>query len=171
MRSHPPNHTRSLRNHRDEAPLTGIVKRAARNPFKVLLQCPPDPVGKHRDWPTIMFLWTGNFSTYGQRYKPFDLGNLDVQTHCTFKRLQVSCVHLSQVSDGLNGDNFIGQMSFSLTSQSNSSASQCNCSSTVAHSFHSSLIGIHLESVAHIETSWKLISLEQYIGLKAQLHY
>ena len=96
---------------------------------------------------------------------------LDVQTHCTFKRLQVSCVNLSQVSDGLNGDNFIGQMSFSLTSQSNSSASQCNCSSTVAHSFHSSLIGIHLESVAHIETSWKLISLEQYIGLKAQLHY
>ena len=82
---------------------------------------------------------------------------LDVQTHCTFKRLQVSCVNLSQVSDGLNGDNFIGQMSFSLTSQSNSSASQCNCSSTVAHSFHSSLIGINLESVAHIETSWKLI--------------
>ena len=52
---------------RDEALLSGIVKHAAGNPFKVLLQCPPDPVGKHWDRPTIMFLWTGNFSTYGEK--------------------------------------------------------------------------------------------------------
>ena len=53
---------------RCEAPLTGIVKRAAWNPFKVFLQCPPDLVGKHWDRPTIMFLLTGNWSTYGKRF-------------------------------------------------------------------------------------------------------